>query len=219
LDLPLGARFFPVSHGFLRLCSNNTKYDQYSQSNPWTLKAYNSASPFQKFLYKATYTPLAFLFVMPWITFGLMFSIKARWWENALNAVYFYFAWQYEILTVEAISWALSAGLGFYLFHLQHTFEGSHRWTPLEWSFFQNGMESSSFLQVPWFLKYFTANIEYHHIHHLSPLVPLYKLPQCHETAGKMFDRVPRVSMLDGFKMLTPMVWDEDKNQFQKLSW
>ncbi|MDR3739949.1 MAG: hypothetical protein P4L40_13130 [Terracidiphilus sp.] len=48
----------------------------------------------------------------------------------------------------EVMTWALGAGIGFYLFHLQHTFDGAKRWTPDHWSFFQNGMESSSFLQV-----------------------------------------------------------------------
>jgi len=211
--------FWARGHNHHHRHSNNTKYDQYSQSNPWTLAAYNKATSFEKFMYRATYTPLAFLFVMPFLTFGVFFSYMARWYENLLNIIYFYFVWQYDVLGVEVLSWMIAAGSGFYLFHLQHTFEGSHRWTPEHWSFFQNGMSSSSFLQVPWFLKYFTANIEYHHIHHLSPLVPLYSLPQCHASAGKLFDRVPRVSFLDGFKFLTPLVWDEAKSQFQTVAW
>lgn len=199
--------------------SNNTRYDQYSQSNPWTLAAYEKASRLEKLMYKLAYTPFAFLLVMPFLTFIVFFSIKAKWYENALNVAYMVFAWRMGILVPEALSFMIAAGLGFYLFHLQHTFEGAHRWTPLEWSFFQNGMSSSSFLQVPFFLKYFTGNIEYHHIHHLSPLVPMYNLPQCHFSAGKLFDRVPRVGFLDGFKMLQPMVWDEAKNKFISLKW
>ena len=63
-------------------------------------------------------------------------------------------------------------------------------------------------------VRYFTANIEYHHIHHLSPLVPMYRLPECHRTAGTMFDNVPRVTIAQGFQWLTPMVWDHTVDKF-----
>ncbi|MDR3739950.1 MAG: hypothetical protein P4L40_13135 [Terracidiphilus sp.] len=72
------------------LRSNNTKYDQYSQSDPWTLRAYTAASPLQRFMYRAVYSPFAFLVVMPFITFIVLFSYKAKWYENALSAAYLY---------------------------------------------------------------------------------------------------------------------------------
>ena len=194
--------------------SNNTKYDQYSQSNPWTLAKYNQATPYQKMMYRLVYTPFAFLCVIPSLTFIGFFSTMARWFENVLSLIVFYFVWRSEHWGAYAVSVLVSSGLGFYLFHMQHTFEGTRRWMPQDWSFFETAMSASSFLQVPWFLKYFTANIEYHHIHHLSPLVPLYNLPQCHAAARQLFDRVPRVQFLDGFRWITPMVWDEAKAQF-----
>ncbi len=92
--------------------------------------------------------------------------------------------------------------------------QGAVRKDSKDWSFFANGMNSCSYLQIPWFLKYFTANIEYHHIHHLSPLVPLYRLPECHAAAGPLFKDVPRVTLMDGLRWLTPLVWDGATNKF-----
>ena len=43
--------------------------------------------------------------------------------------------------------------VGFFLFHCQHTFEGAMSKKPENWSFFENGMNSCSFLQIPWFFK------------------------------------------------------------------
>ena len=104
--------------------------------------------------------------------------------------------------------------VGFFLFHCQHTFEGAARKDSKDWSFFENGMNSCSFLQIPWLLRYFTGSIEYHHIHHLSPLVPMYRLPDCHNTAGDLFKNVPRVTLAQGARWLTPMVWDASKDKF-----
>ena len=62
--------------------------------------------------------------------------------------------------------------------------------------------------------RYFTGAIEYHHIHHLSPLVPMYRLPECHDNAGDLFKNVPRVTLLDGARWVTPMVWDHSVDKF-----
>lgn len=58
------------------------------------------------------------------------------------------------------------------------------------------------------------GSIEYHHIHHLSPLVPMYRLPACHKAGAALFANVPRVTLLDGLRWLTPMVWDHKVNKF-----
>jgi fatty acid desaturase len=58
------------------------------------------------------------------------------------------------------------------------------------------------------------CSIEYHHIHHLSPLVPMYRLPECHAAGKHLFPDVHRISMLDGLRWLTPMVWDGSKKAF-----
>jgi hypothetical protein len=64
------------------------------------------------------------------------------------------------MLWFEVSSFFVSAMVGFFLFHCQHTFEGAQRKPSSEWSFFENGMHSCSFLQVPWFLQYFTGRCE-----------------------------------------------------------
>jgi omega-6 fatty acid desaturase (delta-12 desaturase) len=55
---------------------------------------------------------------------------------------------------------------------------------------------------VPAALKYFTAGIEYHNVHHLNTRVPLYKIQACFEEAGPIFDGVPTFTMWDALKRL-----------------
>jgi len=104
--------------------------------------------------------------------------------------------------------------LGVFLFHVQHTFPGSKRRRPPRWSYYENGMRSSSFLQLPVFLKYFTFGIEYHHIHHLNAKVPGYRLQECHEAAGDLFKDVPRISLLQAVQTLKYSLWDEQNEQY-----
>jgi hypothetical protein len=62
-----------------------------------------------------------------------------------------------DLLWFELGSFFLSAMVGFFLFHCQHTFQGAQRKESKDWSFFENGMNSCSYLQIPFFLKYFTG--------------------------------------------------------------
>ena len=60
---------------------------------------------------------------------------------------------------------------------------------------FENGLRGSSFLIIPEALKFFTAAIEYHHVHHLNTRVPLYRLRQCHEEGAALFAGVPTFTL------------------------
>ena len=67
-------------------------------------------------------------------------------------------------------------GTGQLLFHLQHTFEGSYKSRQAYYCSYVNAMRGCSYIPLPGFLKFFTAGIEYHHIHHLNTRVPCYKV-------------------------------------------
>lgn len=65
------------------------------------------------------------------------------------------------------------------LFHLQHTFEGSYKSRQAYYCSYVNAMRGCSYIPLPECLKFFTAGIEYHHIHHLNTRVPCYKVSLC----------------------------------------
>ena len=49
--------------------------------------------------------------------------------------------------------------------------------------YFENGLKGASYIKVPWFFRFFTFGIEYHHIHHLNARIPGYYLQECHDQA------------------------------------
>lgn len=64
---------------------------------------------------------------------------------------------------------------------MRHTFEDSYFEADENWSYVQVAVEGSSFYKLPKLLQWLTGNIGYHHVHHLSPKVPNYKLEVAHE--------------------------------------
>jgi omega-6 fatty acid desaturase (delta-12 desaturase) len=72
-------------------------------------------------------------------------------------------------------------------------------------------MEGSSFYKLPRILQWFTGNIGFHHIHHLSPKIPNYKLEQAFKE-NKLFQIKP-VTIWMSLKSLTYRLWDEEKQR------
>jgi omega-6 fatty acid desaturase (delta-12 desaturase) len=76
------------------------------------------------------------------------------------------------------LPYAIAAAVGAYLFYAQHTYEGLHILPVDEWSYFDAALVSSSYLKTGRMMSWFTGNIGYHHIHHLNPQIPFYRLPE-----------------------------------------
>jgi omega-6 fatty acid desaturase (delta-12 desaturase) len=90
---------------------------------------------------------------------------------------------------------SISAAIMIAVFFVQHNFPGSYASGEEHWSFFKGAIEGSSFLIMPRILNWFTADIAYHHIHHLSERIPNYRLRMCHEDKQNNFDDVIRLEL------------------------
>jgi omega-6 fatty acid desaturase (delta-12 desaturase) len=71
----------------------------------------------------------------------------------------------------------LGSALGSYLFFAQHSYEQVQVLAAGEWSFERAALESSSYLKLGPLMQWFTGNIGFHHVHHLSIRIPFYRLP------------------------------------------
>lgn len=71
--------------------------------------------------------------------------------------------------------------INFLSFFNQHTYNPSYVVGNREWTQRNSGLLGSSFIQVPYLLKYFTMGIEYHHIHHMNSKIPGYNLQAYHD--------------------------------------
>ena len=97
---------------------------------------------------------------------------------------------------------------GVWLFYVQHQYEDVI-WTRQEdWDYRKMALEGSSFMKFPRLLQWFSGNIGYHHIHHLSPKIPNYKLEKCHKE-NQMFGAIKPVTFVPSLRTMSLRLWNE----------
>jgi omega-6 fatty acid desaturase (delta-12 desaturase) len=101
--------------------------------------------------------------------------------------------------------------LGGYIFYAQHNFPEVLLTNDESWNYFDAALKSSSFIRMSRLMKWFTANIGYHHIHHVNPRIPFYKLPHAMKAIAELQN--PRCTSLhpkEIWRCLQLKLWDED---------
>jgi omega-6 fatty acid desaturase (delta-12 desaturase) len=106
----------------------------------------------------------------------------------------------------------VGAAAGVWLFYVQHQFEGVYWERRDKWDFVSAALEGSSFYRLPKVLQWFTGNIGFHHIHHLSPRIPNYYLERC-QRESSVFHKIRPVTLLSSLKSITFHLWDEDQRK------
>lgn len=200
--------------------SNNLDKKQYSQTAIWSSERYHNQNFISQLKYKLIYGKYTLFTIVPWIYFSVYQHLKATLCENIVHTLYLililYYKGLYQFLLFFVSYW-LAGIIGFFIFHSQHTFEGVYKEKQERWEYFKNGIYGSSFLQVPWYLKYFTYGTEYHHVHHLNKLVPGYNLKKCHDEAGDLFDNVKRISISDVISCMHYSLYNFNSKSFENV--
>ena len=189
-----------------------------------TVRAYLARSPRQRLLYRLVRHPLVANLLLPPLVFVLLYRVPfdtPRTWGRERRSVYATNAglavlfgtlialvgWR-QVLAVHLPIMAVASILGVWLFTLQHRFETA-RWTNREqWRFVGAALAGSSWLRLPRVLHWLTGNIGFHHIHHLDPRVPNYRLAAAHAAVQKVRP-VPGMSVVAGLRAPRLTLWDE----------
>ena len=111
-------------------------------------------------------------------------------------------------LLIQSVAWMVAGAAGIWLFYVQHQFEDVYWERGENWDYIAAALQGSSFYKLPRVLQWFSGNIGFHHIHHLSPRIPNYNLQKCHE-ADPVFQRVKPITLLSSLKSLVFRLWDE----------
>jgi omega-6 fatty acid desaturase (delta-12 desaturase) len=116
-------------------------------------------------------------------------------------------------LSIYVISVSVAGGAGIVLFTVQHNFNHAYAADSKRWDYDTGAIEGTSFLILPRWLNWFTANIGYHHIHHLSANIPNYCLVKCHDEYQHLFPDVTRVKLSQIHNALKCILWDTRAQQ------
>jgi acyl-lipid omega-6 desaturase (Delta-12 desaturase) len=106
----------------------------------------------------------------------------------------------------------IAAMTGVWLFYVQHQFEDAYWAQHGEWDYLTAAIRGSSYLRLPRVLNWFTGDIGLHHVHHVAPRIPNFRLQQCHED-NAIFHESPVITVRSGMSALRLSLWDEENNR------
>lgn len=193
-----------------------------------TVKEYRALSVWRRALYRHTRNPVLIHLLLPPLLFAALYRVPfdtpAAWrverrsvyWTNAVLAIVFVgmgllFGFGH-VAMVQAPIIVIAAILGVWLFAVQHRFDATLWTRQPEWDFTVASLRGSSYLRLPRLLNWFTGSIGFHHIHHLAPRVPNYRLRDCYNAVPAL--RVlPPLSIWAALKSMRLALWDEDRGR------
>ncbi|MBN1667235.1 MAG: fatty acid desaturase [Anaerolineales bacterium] len=190
-----------------------------------TLDEYRQASTWKRFIYRAYRHPVIMFVFGSLIVFLINHRFPAREAKRRernsvhltnlailgiLVLAHFTIGLRaYVLIQLPVIWFATLAGV--WLFYVQHQFDGVYWERHERWDFVQAALEGSSFYKLPKVLQWFSGNIGFHHIHHLSPRIPNYNLERCYR-ASPVFQVKP-VTLVSSLKSLGFRLWDESNRR------
>jgi len=194
-----------------------------------TVEEYGAANWWWRLVYRGFRNPFFLFLIAPTINFVILSRLtlgmpegwrngeKASvWWTNlALAGLWAGLTLLIgfgNALLIHLPIVMIASSVGTWLFYVQHQFERTYWEHTPQWDYTLAAMQGSSYMKLPRILQWFTGNIGFHHIHHLSPRIPNYNLEDCHNE-NSIFQRVTELNLLSAWKTMSLTLWDEERQQ------
>lgn len=193
-----------------------------------TVEEYHQKTAFGRLVYRAYRHPLVMFGLGPTYLFflqnrlplGLMDQGR-KYWISAmgtniaivtiLGVIVYFGGWQ-ALFLVFLPTTLIAASIGVWLFYVQHQFETTHWEQAPNWQLHEAALHGSSHYDLPPILRWFTANIGIHHVHHLYSRIPFYRLTEVLRDHQELVE-CSRMTLLQSFKCASLDLWDEKKRR------
>jgi len=226
-------QYWRRTHAYHHAHSGDLDFRGFGDVDTLTVREYEALSQARRIGYRLYRHPLILLTAGPLFHF----LIKHRypwdiprswkqawasvWWTNlAIAGVILAAALTIGVdrfLLVQAPVTVIASAAGVWLFYVQHQFEETYWHHHEDWDYFDAAVLGSSHLILPWPFAWLTAHIGIHHVHHLSALVPNYRLAEC-LAANPEFGRATTLRIRDTIPLFRLTLWDEDAQRLVGFS-
>jgi omega-6 fatty acid desaturase (delta-12 desaturase) len=216
--------FWRRTHGIHHSTSGNLDLRGIGDIDTLTVREYLALSRWRRLRYRLYRHPVIMFGIGPTYLFilchrlplGLMREGWAPWvstmaTNGAIALVVFAVMWWIGVgpfLLVHLPITFFSGAIGVWLFYVQHQFEHTVWSENRDWSFPTAALYGSSHYDLPVVLRWFSANIGVHHIHHLCSRIPFYRLPQALRHHPDLAN-VGRLTLGQSFSCVRLVLWDE----------
>ncbi|RMF84378.1 MAG: fatty acid desaturase, partial [Nitrospirae bacterium] len=194
----------------------------------WTLtvEEYLASSRWRRFAYRLARNP--------WILFGLaplyVFVVQQRFPSRGLGPEARRSVWLTDLgialmaaalsvavgplpyLLLQGVVMLVAGSTGLWLFYVQHQFEEVYWARGEAWDRSEAALLGSSYYRLPRLLQWFSANIGFHHIHHLSARIPNYNLERCFRAHPEL-RQAPTLTLRTSLRTLAHRLWDESSRR------
>lgn len=193
-----------------------------------TVAEYRALSPLQRWWHRTTRHPIVANILLPPLVFICLYRVPFDTpgaWRHERRAVYVtdvalvvmfgglgLLLGFGQVAAVQLPVMIFASIIGVWLFSIQHRGETTAWARHEDWEPASAALESSNYLRLPVVLQWFTGNIGYHHVHHLNPRVPNYRLQECHDTLPALRE-VPTLSFRDALRAVRFTLWDEERGR------
>ncbi len=227
--------FWRRQHANHHACFNNldrrdSGIDLYSTCA--TVREYRAMPIGRRALYRVSRHPFFTQFILPPIVFLVLYRVPfdtSESWASerrsvllsnvaifsVLGALVLGFG-IWPVILVQLPIMLIASIIGVWLFSVQHRFEAAQWLRQEQWNAVQASLEGSSYLKLPRLLQWFTGNIGFHHIHHLSARIPNYRLQECHEARPKL-SQVTTLTFREAIMAPSFALWDEEDSHMVRF--
>lgn len=220
--------FWRRSHNIHHASSGNLDLRGIGDIDTLTVREYLALPGWRKVCYRLYRNPLVMFVIGPAYLFILQHRLPVglmrKGWEPwvstmatnaAIAAIITFMIWLVGVgpfLMVHLPITLLASSMGVWLFYVQHQFEET-TWTKgKDWDLHEAALHGSSHYDLPLVLRWFTANIGVHHVHHLCSRIPFYRLPEVLRDHPELTE-TGRLTLLESLKSVRLVLWDEDRQK------
>jgi acyl-lipid omega-6 desaturase (Delta-12 desaturase) len=220
--------FWRRSHAVHHSASGNLDRRGIGDIDTLTVHEYLALSPWGRLRYRVYRHPVvmfglgpAYLFILQHrLPIGVMRGGWQPWLSTmatnaaiaAVVAVMIWFVGVGPFLLVHLPITLLAASIGVWLFYVQHQFEDTFWAKDWAWNLHAAALLGSSHYDLPGVLRWFTANIGVHHVHHLCSRIPYYRLPDVLREHPEVV-ATGRLTLLQSLRCVRLVLWDESRRR------